>query len=103
MRANLCWSCGRLCKCQKTFPNGRPQKKSKCDDFIDMPPEPVRFTHLEIAQTLGCSPGKVDQLASSANGVKFLAKALARKGIKLTYEIARSRIYFYKEEIRDDR
>lgn len=103
MRACLCWNCGRLCECNKEFPNGRPKRKSECADYAEAPPEPQRITHKEMAEALGCSMSKIEQFVTSTKGVRFLTKALARKGIVLTYEITKNRIYFYREENGDDK
>ena len=98
MKANLCWNCGRLVECQKVFPNGRPKRRSECAEYIDAPPEPKRVTHKEMAVALGWSVRKIENLVSSADGRKYLLKALERKGVILTYERDRKRIYFYKKE-----
>ena len=103
MRSCLCWNCGRLCECNKEFPNGRPKRRSECADYKEAPPEPKRITHREMANELGWSMRKVEQLIASRNGVKYLMKALARKNIILTYDIKKNRIYFYKEIIDNDR
>ena len=103
MRTRLCWSCGKLCQCNKTFPNGRPKRRSECPEFTEAPPEPKRITHKEMADMLGCSVGKIETLIASAKGVRYLTKSLARKGVSLTYERIKNRIYFYREEIDNDR
>lgn len=101
MRAFLCWNCGRLCNCEKAFPNGRPKKKSECCEYMEAPPDTPRITHQEMADTLGCPISKIEQLVTSATGIRYLTNAFARKGITLTYEHTKKRIYFYKEENQD--
>lgn len=103
MRACLCWNCKRLCECQKAFPNGRPKRRSECAEYAEAPPEPQRITHKQMAEALGCTARKIEQLVTSSRGVRFLIKALARKGIVVTYEFTKNRIYFYKEETKYER
>lgn len=98
MRACLCWRCGKLCDCDKEFPNGRPNCKGECKEYTEAPPEPTRITHKEMAKVIGCPTSKIEHLVTSKSGIKFLTRALARKGITLTYEQTKYRIYFYKEE-----
>lgn len=98
MRPNICWFCGRVCECNKAFPSGRPQKRSECADFIKMPPDPPRITHKEMAEIIGCSVSKINQIVLMPNGVRLLVKALARKGIAITYECFNHKILFYREE-----
>ena len=98
MRAYLCWNCGRLCKCNKEFPDGRPRRISECAEYTKAPPDPTRITHKEMAEILGFSLRKVETLITSVNGVRYLTKALARKGIVITYERDKNRIYFYRKE-----
>lgn len=98
MRACLCWNCGKVNKCQKSFPNGRPKRRSECAEYTKAPPDPSRITHKEMAEILGYSVRKIENLITSANGMRHIVKALARKGIILTYERRKNRIYFYKEE-----
>lgn len=102
MRPNICWFCGRVCECEKAFPNGRPRKRSECTDYIQMPPDPPRITHKDMAEILGCSVSKIDQIVVMPNGAHILVKALARKGIAATYERVGKRIYFYMEAIRNE-
>lgn len=97
MRTRLCWNCKKLVICPKTFPHGRPRRESECADYIKAPPEPKRIMHKEMAEALGCSVRKIEQFTTSKSGVKFLMKALARKGIRISYERIKNRIYFYKE------
>lgn len=97
MRACLCWNCGRLCECNKDFPIGRPKRRSDCAEYAEAPPDPPRITQKEMADILGCSVSKIARLITAQNGVRRLTKALARKGIVLTYERAKNRIYFYRE------
>ncbi len=99
MRANLCWFCSKVCTCDKAFPNGRPRKKMDCADFIEMPPDPPRISHREIADILVCSQRKIDQILVMPNGVRRIVQALAQRGISVTYECVRNRIYFYKENV----
>ncbi len=101
MRPNICWFCGRVCECDKAFPNGRPRNRNECGDYIQMPPDPPRITHQEMADILGCSVSKIDQIVVMPNGVRLLVKALSRKGVAVTYECFNKRIYFYKEGNRD--
>ncbi len=100
LRACLCWNCGRLCACPKEFPNGRPKRRSECSDYTEAPPEPTRITRREMAEVLGCTLSRIEQLSTSAKGVRFLTKALARRGVAITYELKENRIYFYKEELK---
>ena len=101
MRSYLCWNCGKLCECPKEFPNGRPKRRSECAEYIDAPPEAQRITHREMANILGCPERKIKELVSTMKGVKFLTNALAKKGITITYERTKNRIYFYREENKD--
>ena len=98
MKPKICWFCGRVCECDKAFPNGRPQKRNECKDYIQMPPDPPRITHKEMAVILGCSTNKVDRIVLIPNGARLLVKALARKGIRITYECFNKKILFYREE-----
>ena len=101
MRAFLCWNCGRVNTCQKTFQSERPKRRQECADFIKAPPEAPRISHREMAEALGCPERKIKELVSSAKGIKFLTKALEKKGIVITYERTKNRIYFYREENKD--
>ena len=100
MQGNLCWNCGRLCKCDKSFPNGRPRKKEECSEHIEMPQDPPRITHREMALVFGCSVRKIDAIISSPDGVKRITKMLIRKGIAVTYEQIKNRVYFYREDFK---
>lgn len=102
MRACLCWNCGKLCECWKSFSDGRPKKRAECADYIDAPPEPIRITHLEIAEMLGCPIEKIDRLATNKRGIRCLERAFARKGIVLTYERTKNKTLFYREEIKNE-
>ncbi len=102
MRAYLCWNCGKLCECQKTFPNGRPQRQSECSEFVHAMPEAgSRITRPEIAETLGCSRRTVVRMISEENGLRRLTSLMKQKGVILTFERRKNKIYFYKEEIKD--
>lgn len=101
MRACLCWNCGKVNKCQKAFPNGRPKRRSECTEYTKAPPDPSRITHKEMADILGCSVRKIEGLIASMNGVEYLTKALLRKNVVITYERTKNRIYFYREENKD--
>lgn len=101
MQGNLCWNCGRLCECDKLFPNGRPRKKGECAEHIEMPPDPPRITHREMALMLGYSMRKIERLIAYENGLNYLTRALARKGISVIYERIKNRVYFYKEDLID--
>ncbi len=98
MRACLCWNCGQICVCDKVFPSGRPKRRSDCPEFAEAPPDPPRITQKEMADILGCSERKIAKLITAQNGVRRLTKALAIKGIMVTYERSKKRIYFYREE-----
>ena len=97
-QGNLCWNCGHVGKCRKVFPNGRPNEAGKCKDYIEMPPDPPRFTHREMATALGCSVRKIERLLKTQNGAGFLLLALEAQGIYLTYEIINKRIFFYRDD-----
>ena len=103
MRANLCWTCGKVNKCQKTFPHGRPKRRNECADFIEAPKGPARITISEIADKLGCSTRTVFRILASRHGVYRVTHLMKGKGIILTYERIKNRIYFYKEMNRDER
>lgn len=97
MKAYLCWSCGNLCKCNKAFPNGRPKGNSECSEFADAPPEPIRITIAEIATILGMSSRTVFRILAEKRGVYRIVHMVGGKGLRLTYERTKNRIYFYKE------
>ena len=101
MRAYLCWNCRKLVSCLKVFPNGRPRRRSECLEYLEA--EAPRISKREMAEILGCSVRKVENLATSLKGVRFLTKALSRKGITLTYEREKNRIYFFREVNGDGR
>ena len=101
MKPFLCWNCGKLCSCNKAFPDGRPRRRSECADYTAPPPEPIRVTHREIAEMLGCSIEKIDRLATNKWGIRRLEKVFASKGLVLTYERKRNKTFFYKEEIKN--
>lgn len=99
MRANLCWFCNKVCECEKTFPHGRPSKKSDCADFVPLPPDPPRITEREMAEVLGCTKRQVRYVVSMKNGAIRLIKALADKGVYVTYECGNGKILFYREDL----
>lgn len=103
MRCNLCWNCGRVNRCQKSFPYGRPKKRSECSDFEEAPPEPVRITIAEIAKMLGMSSSTVFRILAKKHGTYRIVHMVGGKGLRLTYERTKNRIYFYKEINRDER
>ncbi len=102
MRAYLCWNCGRVNKCSKVFPFGRPKARSQCEDFKEAPPEPVRITIAEIAKVIGCSDKTLSHILAKKQGVYRVIHMASKKGITLTYERTKKRIYFYKEIPRDE-
>lgn len=55
-----------------------------------------------MANSLGCTAKKIEKLVSSAKGIRFLIKALSRKGIIITYDIKHNHIYFYEETSTDE-
>ena len=73
-------------------------RRSECADYTVPPPEPTRITRQEMAVALGYSTKWIQKLTASSKGMCYLMKALARKGIMLTYERKKNRTYFYKEE-----
>lgn len=101
MKACLCWNCGNVSKCQKAFPDGRPKRRSECVDFTDMPPEPIRITIAEISKILGCSKRTVFRILAEKHGLYRVTHLVKGKGITLTYERIKNRIYFYKERNED--
>ena len=102
-KACLCFNCGKLCKCNKAFPNGRPKEHGECADFIEAPPEPIRITIAEIAKVLGCSDRTVFRILAQKHGAYRITHMMRGRGITLTYERMKNRIYFYKEVNRDER
>lgn len=103
MRAYLCWDCGNLCKCRRTFPNGRPKGQIDCMDFVEAPPESIRITVAEISKILGCSTRTVFRILAGKHGIYRVTHMVKGKGITLTYERIKNRIYFYKEMTEDER
>ena len=99
VRARLCWNCNNVSKCNKTFPHGRPIKKSECVDFVPLPPDSPRITEREIAEVLGCTKRHVRYIVSMQNGTMRLIKALADRGVHVTYECGEGKILFYREDI----
>lgn len=98
MRAVLCWSCWRLCECEKAFPNGRPKKQSDCREYKVAPRDSHLLTHREIAELLNFKAKKVDRICASVGGANYLVSALAQKGIEVICKKRKNRIYFYKKE-----
>lgn len=97
MKAYICWDCGRLCGCKKSFPNGRPKERGECAEFTEAPPEPVRITISEIANTLGVSVRTVFRILATKRGVYRIVHMMSGRGVGLTYERTKYQIHFFRE------